>query len=243
MQAQQFTPFSLRLPRRLIEVTSPQVMGIVNVTPDSFFEGSRTATSDAVKRRVERMMLEGADMLDIGACSTRPGAESVSAEAEAERLRIGLKALREVAPDVPVSVDTFRADVARIAVEELGADMVNDISGGLIDPHMHRTVAELKVPYILMHMRGTPADMQTRCDYPDGVTASVIDELSALVSSLELLGVADIIIDPGFGFSKTLEQNYRLMSELNLLAEAFGRPILVGISRKSMLTRDRKSVV
>lgn len=122
-------------------------------------------------------------------------------------------------------------------MEELGANMINDISGGLIDPDMHRTVARLKVPYILMHMRGTPADMQTRCDYPDGVTASVIDEISAQLSSLEQLGVADIIIDPGFGFSKTLEQNYTLMHEMHMLTEAFGRPLLVGISRKSMLTR------
>lgn len=227
----------MNLRGRLVEIARPQIMGIVNATPDSFFSGSRTSTAAEVSRRVERHIAEGADMIDVGACSSRSGAAEVSVEEELSRLRMALRAVREVDTRIPVSVDTFRASVAEVCIEELGADIVNDISGGLLDDRMFDTVARLRVPYILMHMRGTPATMQTLTDYADGVTAGVISELSGLVRRLEEMGVTDIIVDPGFGFSKTLEQNYELAANMGAIAEAFGKPLLVGISRKSMLTR------
>ena len=210
-------------------------MGIINVTPDSFFSGSRSVDEKSITRRVAQMVADGVDMIDIGAYSSRPGAEEVTPEEEITRLRRGLEVLRDIAPDILVSVDTFRADVARIAIEEMGADIINDISGGNLDDRMFETVAELNVPYILMHMRGTPATMNTLTDYTD-VTAGVIKELSEKVNRLSLLGVNDIIIDPGFGFSKTVQQNYKLLHDLNVL-HLFRRPILVGVSRKSMIYR------
>lgn len=238
MQLQRFRPFSLRLGHRLAEYHAPAVMGIVNVTPDSFYGPSRAADADAVARRVEALVGEGADMLDVGACSTRPGSSPVEEAEETDRLGMALEALRSVAPDIPVSVDTFRASVAREAVSSMGADMVNDISGGDLDPDMFATVASLGVPYILMHMRGTPATMQTMTDYPEGAVAATVGaELSVKVRALALAGVADVIVDPGFGFAKTLAQNYELLDSLGALAALLERPILAGMSRKSMLTR------
>lgn len=229
------TPFTLNLRGRLAEYSRPVVMGVLNVTPDSFYSGSRAQTHADITRRARQLVADGADMLDIGAYSSRPGADDVSADEELRRLEAGLSAVREaVGYDIPVSVDTFRADVARRAVE-WGADIINDISGGLLDEDMFETVADLHVPYILMHMRGTPATMQTMTDYTD-VVADVIGELSHKLSRLEELGVADVIIDPGFGFAKTLDQNYRLLSHLDAFA-ILGRPVLAGMSRKSMLTR------
>lgn len=229
------TPFTLNLRGRLVEYSRPIVMGVLNVTPDSFYSGSRAQTHADITRRARQLVADGADMLDIGAYSSRPGADDVSADEELRRLEAGLSAVREaVGYDIPVSVDTFRADVARRAVE-WGADIINDISGGLLDEGMFETVADLHVPYILMHMRGTPATMQTMTDYTD-VVADVIGELSHKLSRLEELGVADVIIDPGFGFAKTLDQNYRLLSQLDAFA-ILGRPVLAGMSRKSMLTR------
>lgn len=231
-----FRPFSLNLKGRLAEYDHPAVMGILNVTPDSFYAGSRVTGTVELHRRVERMLAQGADIIDVGGYSSRPGADNVSPEEEMARVRRGVEAIRRVSADIPVSVDTFRADVARRAVLDWGADIVNDISGGALDSGMFPTVAELKVPYILMHMRGTPATMQTMTDYED-VTADVVAELSGLMHQLELDGVADIIIDPGFGFAKTLDQNYELMRHLPQLAQLFGKPVLVGISRKSMITK------
>ena len=232
----QFKPFSLNIGGRLFEARRPQVMGIVNVTPDSFFAASRTADRDMVLRRTEQLIADGADMIDIGAYSSRPGADIVSPDEEKRRLAEGLEALRKVSGTMPISVDTFRADVAREAVTNLGADIINDISGGLLDTAMLDTVAELHVPYILMHMRGNPQTMQSLTGYAD-VTADVCSELSATVTALRERGVADIIIDPGFGFSKTLEQNYRLLASLSDMARLFGLPLLVGAPRKSMLTK------
>jgi dihydropteroate synthase len=229
------TPFTLNIKGRLISYDHPVVMGIVNVTPDSFFDGSRAFDSDAVARRVATLVAEGADMIDVGAYSSRPGAEEVSAAEETERLGRGLEVIRRMYPDIPVSVDTFRADVARTAINEMGADIINDISTANIDPDMVDTVAELNVPYILMHMRGTPQTMTTLTEYKD-VTADVLAEMGEVVNELALRGVNDIIIDPGFGFAKTLEQNYELMANLELF-RLFHRPVLVGISRKSMLTK------
>ncbi len=231
-----FKPFSLNIHGRLIEYDRPAVMGIINVTPDSFYAGSRTK-ADEIGRRVRSMIDDGADMIDIGAYSSRPGAAEVSEAEEIDRLSEGMAALREAAPDVVVSVDTFRASVAKAAIEQMGADIVNDISGGDLDGRMFETVASLRVPYILMHMRGTPADMQTLTEYPDGVTAEVLRDLSVKLRTLRLAGVNDVIVDPGFGFAKTLEQNYRLMADLPMFTEMLDAPVLVGVSRKSMVTR------
>ncbi len=231
-----FKPFSLNIHGRLIEYDRPAVMGIINVTPDSFYAGSRV-NADEIGRRVRDMMDDGADMIDLGGYSSRPGAAAVSETEEIDRLAAGIAALREVSPDIVVSVDTFRASVAKVAIEQMGADIINDISGGDLDDGMFETVAALNVPYILMHMRGTPADMQTLTDYPDGVTAEVLRDLSVKLRKLRLAGVNDVIVDPGFGFAKTLEQNYRLMADMPMFAELLDAPVLVGISRKSMVTR------
>lgn len=233
--APKFTPFSLNIGGRLVDYTRPAVMGIVNVTPDSFYAGSRTTDAEAVERRVAAMLGEGVDIIDVGAYSSRPGAADVSPEEESERLARGLEAVRRVAPDAVVSVDTFRASVARKAVSDFGPLIINDISGGALDDDMFETVAELGVPYIMMHMRGTPADMQQHCDY-DSLASDILAELGERLGRLTLMGVSDIIVDPGFGFSKTLAQNYELLASLPLFA-LFHRPLLVGLSRKSMATR------
>ncbi|MDE5914965.1 MAG: dihydropteroate synthase, partial [Duncaniella sp.] len=230
-----FQPFSLNIRGEHRSCSRPLVMGIVNVTPDSFFDGSRTMDEDAIAERVLRQVSDGADIIDIGAYSSRPGAADVSPEEEIARLRTGMRVLRSVAPDVLVSVDTFRACVAREAIEDMGADMINDISGGDLDRDMFSTVAAMRVPYILMHMRGTPSTMQTMTDYND-VSADVIADLSRKLRELRLLGVADVIVDPGFGFGKTTEQNFEMMRNLECFG-ALGCPVLVGISRKSMITR------
>jgi dihydropteroate synthase len=227
--------FSLNIRQQLKEYSRPVVMGILNVTPDSFFAGSRSFDAEEIERRVTTLLSEGADMIDIGAYSSRPGADDVTPDEEVERLARGMEILRKHNADIPVSVDTFRADVARKAITDLGCDIINDISGTNLDQNMAETVAELRCPYILMHMRGTPATMQQLTEYND-LTTDVLAELGERVAKLSMMGVNDIIIDPGFGFSKTLDQNYELMRNLKTF-ELFHRPILVGISRKSMLTR------
>ena len=229
------TPFTLNLHGRPIEYDRPVVMGIVNITPDSFYGASRTQDERAIAAGAMSLVADGAAMLDLGAYSSRPGADVVPVDEELRRLEKGIRVVREaVGGDIPLSVDTFRADVARKAVE-WGADIINDISGGTLDESMFAAVAELKVPYILMHMRGTPATMQSLTDYTD-VVADVIGDLSHKLARLQELGVADVIVDPGFGFAKTLDQNYRMLSCLDAFA-VLGRPLLVGLSRKSMLTR------
>ena len=228
-------PFSLNLRGRLVEYTRPVVMGIVNLTADSFYGASRCAVGSQFTARIAQMLQAGADILDLGACSTRPGAAPVELRQEIELLEPAVRQAKALYPDCVVSVDTFRGEVARRAVEEWGADIINDISGGKLDPEMLTTVERLKAPYILTHMRGTPQTMSRLTDYPDGVTAGVISELSPIVGRLTQAGVADIIIDPGFGFAKTLEQNYILMRELPAIRRFFNRPVLVGISRKSMI--------
>lgn len=230
-----FQSFSLNIRGELREYSRPQVMGIVNVTPDSFFMDSRAMDEGALGSRIEKLMNDGADFIDIGAYSSRPGAADVDLSEEIDRLRIGLRVLRSIDQDIPVSVDTFRSEVARIAVEEFGADIVNDISGGTLDPGMFAMIARLKVPYVLMHMRGTPATMQSMTTYSD-VTAEVIADLSIKLRELHLLGVADVIVDPGFGFGKTADQNFELMRNLRLFG-VLDCPLLVGVSRKSMITR------
>lgn len=231
MTANLFMPFSLNLRGRLVEFDRPQVMGIINVTPDSFYSKSRLSQKDALSQRLRLMLSQGVDMIDVGAYSTRPGASDVSVEEELGRLAPALEVIRDIAPDVIVSVDTFRAEVAREVVQKFKVDIVNDISGGQLDDNMFETVAELRVPYVLTHSRLA----MDQVDYVD-VTADVITELSEKVAKLSLLGVSDVIIDPGFGFSKTLEQNYDLLRNLHAL-NCFNKPILVGVSRKSMITR------
>lgn len=217
----------------LMYFRSPKVMGIVNVTPDSFYGGSRVETAEAVRRRVAEMRRDGADIIDIGGFSSRPGASDVSPEEEYNRLAGGLEAVRIEWPEAIVSVDTFRAEVARRCVEEWNVAIVNDIGGGTLDPDMWNTVAELGVTYVLMHMRGTPATMTGLTDYGD-VTAEVLSDLAFKLAELREAGVADVIIDPGFGFAKTVEQNYRLLADLREF-RVLGAPLLAGLSRKTMI--------
>lgn len=227
--------FTLNLRGRLVSLDRPMVMGILNLTPDSFYAASRQQTEDEIRRRVRRMTAEGADIIDVGACSSRPGAESGDGGEELQRLGRGLRIVREEAPRAVVSVDTWRADVARMAVEEAGADMVNDISGGTLDDAMFATVARMGVPYVLTHMRGTPQTMQTVAVYDD-VARDVLRFLQERIDCLHELGVCDIIADPGFGFAKTLGHNYALMARLADFT-ALDAPLLVGVSRKSMIYR------
>lgn len=219
----------------LLDLSVPRVMGILNVTPDSFYAQSRKQTEADIEARVRQMLDEGADMLDVGAYSSRPGADNVSPDEEMARLAQGLAVLRRVAPDAVVSVDTFRSGVARRCVEDFGVQIVNDISGGALDPDMFATVAGLGVPYILMHMKGNPQTMQQAPHYDDLLT-EMLRYFAERVHRLHEMGVKDIIIDPGFGFAKTLQHNYELMHRLGDLA-VLGLPMLVGVSRKSMISR------
>ena len=230
--------FSLNLNGRLVEFSQPAIMAIINATPDSFYSASRAATADEVSRRAEQALAEGADIIDLGAYSSRPGAADVTAEEEERRMVDAVRAVRKVSGDVPVSVDTFRASVAEAALAE-GADIVNDISGGMLDPAMDGLIARRNTPYIIMHMRGTPATMAELTDYSSegSVTAAVMRFLARRISELAAQGADQVIIDPGFGFAKTVEQNWELMRELPLIRESFSQPMLIGISRKSMLYR------
>ena len=225
--------YSLNINGKLLDLSEPQVMGILNVTPDSFYSGSRKQTEDEIESRVRQIIGEGASIIDIGAYSSRPNADDVSPSEEMERLRKGLTVIQRVAPDAIVSVDTFRADVAKMCVEEYGVGIVNDISGGMLDKDMFTTVAKLGIPYILMHMQGTPQNMQQNPHYDD-VVKEVFMYFAEKVQRLRDLGVKDIILDPGYGFGKTVEHNYELMNHQEELLE-FELPLLVGISRKSMI--------
>lgn len=225
----------LNIKGNLVSLDTPVVMGILNVTPDSFYAASRQRGEADIERRIETILSEGGAWIDVGGYSSRPDAEDVSPEEEKRRLEPALRLLRDRYPEVPVSLDTFRAEVARWGVEEYGVALINDISGGELDEAMFRTVAGLRVPYLLMHMRGTPRTMQRHTDYAD-LMEEVMLYFARKVRELRLLGVNDIILDPGFGFSKTLEQNYRLMHHLEEFA-VFELPLLVGVSRKSMIYR------
>ena len=219
-----------------MEIARPWVMGILNVTPDSFYSASRTPGNEEIATRVRQLVSQGADIIDIGGYSSRPGADDVTAQEEYARLKRGIEAVKAIAPEMIISIDTFRADVARRCVIDDGADIINDISGGDLDSCMHATVAQLHTPYVMMHTRSTPATMQQHCDYPHGVTADVIASMGRKIDHLRQLGVCDIIMDPGFGFAKTLEQNYELLNNLEEF-HLLGLPLLVGISRKSMIYR------
>ena len=218
---------------KLFDFSTPRVMGILNTTPDSFYCASRKQNEkDAIERALQ-IVQEGGDIIDIGGQSTAPTSTFHTAKEELDRIEPALRAIRREFPDCLISIDTFYAEVAQKTVEEYGVNIINDISGGQIDARMFETVARLQVPYILMHMRGTPQTMQQQTDYENFIQ-DILYYFSEKVAQLNQLGVNDIIIDPGFGFSKTLEQNYELMSYLKYF-DIFETPILVGISRKSMI--------
>jgi len=227
--------YTMNLRGKLVDLQRPWVMGILNVTPDSFYADSRTpmAEPERIAQRVRQMLAEGADVIDVGAYSSRPGADDISPMEEMRRLEVALTAVREVFPEVYVSVDTFRSEVAHQCVEHFGVDMINDISGGVLDRAMPKVVARLGVPYIIMHMKGNPETMQTAPEYQD-VVAEVLEFLARQQQRFFDAGGKDVIIDPGFGFGKTLLHNYRLMDRLQDFHELHA-PLLVGVSRKSMI--------
>ena len=227
--------YTINVGGKLLDLGEPQVMGILNVTPDSFYGKSRKQSDEEIAARVRSVLQEGGSMIDIGAYSARPGAADVPVETEMSRLRHGLGILRGEAPDAIVSVDTFRADVARMCVEEYGVQIVNDISGGELDDRMFDTVAGLGVPYILMHIKGNPQNMQDNPQYDD-LMCEMLVYFGSKVQRLHEMGVKDIILDPGFGFAKTLDHNYELMNRMEDL-KVLGLPLLVGVSRKSMIYR------
>lgn len=217
----------------LIDLSTPLVMGIVNITPDSFFQESRKQSESEIVNRVRQILEEGGRIIDIGGQSTSPTSSLIPATEEFNRLEPALRIIRKEFPDAILSVDTFYSEVAKPAVEKYGVNIINDISGGQIDGKMFDTVARLNVPYILMHMRGTPQTMQQHTGY-DNLIQEILYYFSERIAKLNLLGVNDIIIDPGFGFSKTMDQNYQLMAYLKYF-NIFEVPILAGISRKSMI--------
>lgn len=226
-------PYTINVSGRLIDLAEPHIMGILNITPDSFYSDSRKLTEESIRLQVRKIVDEGGQMIDLGAYSSRPGADEVSVSEEMERLRKGMKVLREEAPGIPVSIDTFRADVAKMCVEELGADIINDISGGELDCKMFSTVARLGVPYVLMHMKGTPQNMQQEAHY-ENLMKEIMLYFAEKVQRLRDLGQKDIILDPGYGFAKTIDHNYELLQHQEML-KIFELPILVGLSRKSMV--------
>jgi len=226
-------PTRINIGKEIWEFSTPQIMAIINITPDSFAVSCKSMSEKEVLECAEKALSEGASILDLGGYSTRPGAEEVSAEEEWHRIDMAAGWIRKEWPDALLSIDTFRADVARKAVEKHGANIINDISGGDIDPDMFATVAELGTPYILTHMRGTPQTMQQLTQY-DHFMQEIVDFFQKKTDQLHRMGVKDIILDPGFGFAKTREQNFELLRKMRYL-EALNLPILAGISRKSMI--------
>lgn len=225
----------MRIGDKMIDFKFPRVMGILNITPDSFFTGSRIGSQDQALRTVERMLTEGADFIDIGAYSSRPGATDIAESEEISRLTPIIQALAKQFPQAILSIDTFRSQVAQAAILE-GAHIINDISAGDLDTKMIETVARLKVPYIIMHMRGTPQTMNSLIQY-DNVVDEVFQYLLAKIEQLKQAGIADYIIDPGFGFAKTIAHNYELLNKFELFKE-LDAPLLAGLSRKSMIWKE-----
>lgn len=230
---QEFEPFSITVRGRLVTFRRPAVMGILNITPDSFYDGGRYGDAAAMLAQARRLLAEGADIIDVGAASSRPGAELPPPEVEAQRLREAVSLIRSELPEAIVSVDTCYSLPARTAVEA-GADIVNDISGGQFDEAMFQTVAELQVPYILMHNRGLPGVMQQMTGYDD-IVGDLTRYFSERLDTLYRLGVKDVWIDPGFGFAKSVEENYELLHRLDELTALFREPLLTALSRKSMI--------
>ena len=220
------------------DFSQPRVMAILNVTPDSFFAGSRMPDAPHVERRVREAVAEGASIIDVGGYSSRPGADEVSPGEEWRRVKLGVGAVRRLAPGMAVSVDTFRSEVAARAIERFGPLIINDISAGELDPAMPAVAAKYGVPYIAMHMKGDPKTMQSLTDYKRDITAEVVAYFEARVAALLAAGIAreHLVLDPGFGFAKTTEQNYELLAGLHRLC-ALGYPVLAGLSRKSMIYR------
>lgn len=228
-----FIPFQLNIKGRLLDLSTPVVMAIVNVTPDSFYGLSRMNSDKDVLKTVEKVLNDGASIIDVGAYSTHPASRHISEKEETDRLTKPLKAIRSHFPEAIISLDTFRSGVARWAVENFDINIVNDVSGGTLDDYMFETVADLQIPYVLMHMKGTPQTMLQFTDYKN-MMSEILGFFEKKSAQLVHLGVKDIIIDPGFGFSKTTEQNYELLAKINYFKE-LGFPILCGISRKSMI--------
>lgn len=219
----------------LLDLSIPKIMGILNITPDSFFDGKKYSTQEKILFQVNKMINDGCDIVDIGAYSSRPGAKQISVKDELNRLCPVLESIRNEFPDIILSVDTFRSEVAKKVVEDFNVNIINDISAGELDDKMFDSIAKLNVPYILMHMKGSPDNMQENPKY-NNVIKEIINYFSLKVETLKLLGVNDLIIDPGFGFGKTLEHNYQLLKYLDDF-RIFELPILVGISRKSMINK------
>lgn len=217
---------------RLLDLSTPRVMGILNVTPDSFYDGGKHTGDDGILRQVEKMLGEGAMFIDVGAYSSRPGAEDVPVGEELRRATNAIRLIVKNFPGTTVSIDTFRSTVASAAVSE-GAAMINDISAGELDPHMFETVASLRVPYILMHMRGNPRTMNALSDYENPVK-EIVTYFHKKIHTLHEHGVSDIIVDPGFGFAKSASQGFQLLDSLSYFG-ILGKPVLAGLSRKSMI--------
>jgi dihydropteroate synthase len=227
--------FTINCAGNLINLTKPQVMGVINLTPDSFYAQSRVEDTTGILKRVERMLIEGADFLDLGAMSSRPGAPLISSKEELTRLLPLLRVVLKQFPSAIVSIDTIFSETAKAVISE-GAAMINDISGGTLDPKMFETIAALNVPYILMHTRGTPETMQQKAQYDD-VAMDVLDDLIQKVGILRQMGIKDVIIDPGFGFGKTIAQNFILLKKLSIF-KILGVPLLAGLSRKTMIWKS-----
>lgn len=230
--------FTLNCKGQVVTISEPVVMGILNLTPDSFYGGSRLSNEDAVLRRAEEMISDGASILDVGGQSTRPNSERISAEEELKRVVPAMEALHKNFPGQLLSVDTFYATVAKEAVDA-GASLVNDVSAGTIDPNLLPTVAGLRVPYVLMHMRGNPQTMQQNPTY-ENVTLDVFDALSFKIKELESTGINDVIVDPGFGFGKTIQHNFQLLRELSFFRQ-LERPLMVGLSRKATVYKTLRT--
>jgi dihydropteroate synthase len=224
---------SLNCRGKLLELERPGVMGILNITPDSFYDGGQYEDPTAALEHARKMVAEGVNLIDIGAASSRPGASLSNANEEIDKLRPVVSAIRQEFPDLIISIDTYHAAVANEMVTNYGADMINDISAGVIDPEMFSTIAQLSVPYIIMHMKGIPGNMQDNPEY-NNITDEVIGFFSEKINQLHSRGIADILIDPGFGFGKTMDHNYQLLQQINAL-NMFELPIVAGISRKSMI--------
>ncbi len=233
-----YTKKTLALAGNLIDLSTPIIMGILNITSDSFYDGGKYLSEKSITEQTERLLQEGADILDIGACSSRPGALEIDEETEKRRILEGLRIIRKLSPDIPISIDTYRSHIAETALEN-GASMINDISGGGMDKAMLTTVAKYNVPFVLMHMVGTPQNMMQHTYYKEILTES-LDYFAKKLQKFTQLGIKDVIIDVGFGFSKTKEQNYHLMDNLQYF-RMLNQPILVGISRKSMIYKALQS--
>ena len=217
----------------LLDLSLPRIMGVLNVTPDSFYDGGRYFQEKAISEQLDKLIAGGADIIDVGGYSSRPGADHIPVSEERDRIRPVLDLIRKKHPGLIVSVDTFRAEIAREVVEDYQVDIINDISAGEMDPPIFDAIAELQVPYIMMHMKGTPQDMKERAHYED-MMKEIMDYFSGKYDQLRKLGVNDIILDPGFGFGKTVQHNYQLLYNLNQF-KIFELPVMVGISRKSMI--------